>query len=117
MRDIVGEGPEAERVVMTMAYTYKAAGQPEGITAAYAAAAERQPRDPEVLGGLFKAHARWAPGRGRRRQGSVHSIPGVCVFVLGVVQGGGRHWPAICMYWGLSCAPPCPPSLAGSSTL
>lgn len=32
MRDIVAEGPEAERVVMTMSYTYKAAGQPEGIT-------------------------------------------------------------------------------------
>lgn len=32
MRDIVAEGPEAERVVMTMAYTFKAAGQLDAIT-------------------------------------------------------------------------------------
>ncbi|KAL4447959.1 hypothetical protein ABPG75_005178 [Micractinium tetrahymenae] len=58
MRDIVAEGPGAERVVMTMAYTYKAAGQPEGITQAYAAAAEKLPRDPEVLAGLFRSYVR-----------------------------------------------------------
>ena len=114
MEAIVKEGPEAERVAMTMTYTYKAAGQVEGITQvrrcawrltawpavmwgrpvvytlfsvrrrrlrqdgrggintrtlcphplvqpagqAYAAAAERLPRDPEVLSGLFRAHVR-----------------------------------------------------------
>ena len=32
MADIVAEGPDSERIVMTMTYTYKAAGQLGGIT-------------------------------------------------------------------------------------
>jgi hypothetical protein len=39
MADIVAEGPEAERVVMTMAYTYKAAGRAGDVTQACGAAA------------------------------------------------------------------------------
>ena len=58
MGELAGEGPESERVAMTMAYTLKAAGRLGDITAAYASLAERQPRDPEALAGLFRAHVR-----------------------------------------------------------
>lgn len=39
LADIVAEGPDTERIVMTMTYTYKAAGQLGGITKVGAAAA------------------------------------------------------------------------------
>lgn len=112
MRDIVAEGPEAERVVMTMSYTYKAAGQLEAISQAskqhgamhqcrtaacpardggeacgtrrwlagpnrradtllrrlqaYAAAAEKHPRDTDILAGLFKSYVRCGGAAARR---------------------------------------------------
>lgn len=55
---IVREGPESERALAVMAFTYKAAGRAQDATAAYVAAAERSPKEPEILVALFGAYAR-----------------------------------------------------------
>ena len=74
---IVAEGPEGARVLSTMAFTIKAAaastatagagamaggslaGAAAGLlTRAYAAAADKHPRDEEILQGLYRAYVR-----------------------------------------------------------
>jgi len=55
---IVKEGPESERVLHTMTFTYKSAGIPEQSTAAYVAAVDRHPNDVAILVGLFAAYSR-----------------------------------------------------------
>jgi hypothetical protein len=42
MHDITTEGPEAERVLMTMTYTLKAAGKPDAVAQASGAAGGRR---------------------------------------------------------------------------
>ncbi len=58
LQAIVDKGPESERVLHTMTFTYRAAGKPEAIVPAYAAAAEKSPQDLEILKGLFGAYAK-----------------------------------------------------------
>lgn len=58
LQSIVDKGPESERVLHTMTFTYRAAGKPEAIAPAYAIAAEKHPQDLEILKGLFGAYAK-----------------------------------------------------------
>eukprot|EP00887_Chlorella_sp_A99_P001333 scaffold14.g1333.t1 len=59
LAELVLEGPATDRVLSTMTFGYKAAGCPPAtITEAYAAAAERRPKDPETLVGLFGCYVR-----------------------------------------------------------
>jgi N-terminal acetyltransferase B complex non-catalytic subunit len=58
LQSIVDKGPESERVLHTMTFTYRAAGKPEAIAPAYAVAAEKHPQDLEILKGLFGAYAK-----------------------------------------------------------
>lgn len=55
---IVQEGPESERVLHTMSFTYKAAKCRKDMLHAYVKAAERHPNDPDILVGLFTAYGR-----------------------------------------------------------
>ena len=55
---VVKEGPESERVLHTMTFTYKAAGRPQDMLQAYIKAAEHRPADTEILIGLFTAYGR-----------------------------------------------------------
>lgn len=55
---IVEEGPESERVLHTMTFTYRSAGRAEEATAAFVAAAKKSPLDIDILTGLFGAYAR-----------------------------------------------------------
>ena len=58
LQSIVDQGPENDRVLNTMTYAYRAAGETSKITAAYAVAAEKRPFDLEILLGLFGAYAK-----------------------------------------------------------
>jgi N-terminal acetyltransferase B complex non-catalytic subunit len=58
LTSIIDKGPESERVLHTMTFTYRAAGKPEAIVTAYATAAEKHPQDLEILKGLFGAYAK-----------------------------------------------------------
>jgi len=58
LQSIADKGPESERVLHTMTFTYRAAGKPEAIAPVYAIAAEKNPKDLEILKGLFGAYAK-----------------------------------------------------------
>ena len=58
LQSIADKGPESERVLHTMTFTYRAAGKPEAIASTYAIAAEKHPQDLEILKGLFGAYAK-----------------------------------------------------------